>query len=119
PIDTIVLPQYEVHDIRAVIAMPELNKCFGPDQFGRSHDPHARTQHLDARRVLEPCVGHRLETMPRGKDHIEKVLALEDLAEPTLILHLDRVARAAEMGEDAGIIARLAKDIEILGCAPN
>ena len=119
PIDSIVLLEYEVRNVRPVVAMSELNESLGPDQFGRSNHAHRCAEHLDARRVLKPLIGHWRNPVRGGKDQVEEILALEDFAKPTLILDLDRITEILEMVENAGVIARLAKDIEILGRTPD
>src|SRR5262249_58821420 len=45
------------------------------------------------------------------------MLAAEDLGDPTLVLDLDRVTQTLEAFEDAGVVARLANNVEVLGCA--
>jgi hypothetical protein len=71
----------------------------------------------DSRRVLEPLIGHGDDAMPGGKDHVEEILALEDLAEPALVLDLDDVTETLEVIEDTRVVARLAQDVEVLGRA--
>jgi hypothetical protein len=117
PIDLLMLPEDEVGDIRTVIAMPKLNEGLGPDQLRRRDHAHRRAKHLDAWRAFEPLIGHGNHAVPRGEDHVKKVFALEDLAEPTLVLDLDGVTETSEVAEDTRIIARLAEDIEVLGRA--
>src|SRR5919197_45223 len=115
PIDAIVLLEDEVNDVGAVVAMPQLDKGLGPDQLGRRDHAHRYAEHLDARGVLEPFIAHRQAAAPGGKDHVEEVLAAEDLGEPTLVLDLDGIAEALEAFDDARVIARLAEDVEVLG----
>jgi hypothetical protein len=102
PIDSIMLLEYEVRNIRPVVAVSELNESLGPDQFGRSNHAHRCAEHLDARRVLKPLIGHGRNPVPRGKDQVEEMLALENFTKPTLVLDLDRVTEVFEMIEDAG-----------------
>jgi hypothetical protein len=119
PIDSIMLLEYEVRNVRPVVTMSELNESLGPDQFGRSNHAHRRAEHFDARRVLKPLIGHGSNPVPGGKDHVEEMLALENFAKPTLVLDLDRITEVLEMIEDGGIIARFTKDVEILGRSPD
>ena len=117
PVDLIVLLENEMRDIRAVVTVPQLDEGLGPDQLRRSDDAHRRTEHLDARRGFEPLVCHGSHAMPEREDHIEKVLVLEDLAEPAFVLDCDGVSEVAEVVENAGLVSRLAHDIEIFGRA--
>src|SRR5262245_60938942 len=117
PIDPLVLLEYQMHDVRAVVAMPQLNECFGPDELGRRDHAHWHAEYFDAGRVIEPSIAHRHGAMPGGEDQIEEVLAAENLGDPTLVLDLDRIAEALEVLEDGRAVARLANDVEILGRA--
>src|SRR5439155_23434414 len=80
-------------------------------------DAHRYAEQLDAWRMLEPRIAHGRGAVPGGEDQVEEMLAAEDLGDPTLVLDLDCIAEALEAFEDARVIARLAKDVEVLGCA--
>src|SRR5581483_1694776 len=73
------------------------------------------SEKLHALGVLEPVLVDRQAAMRAGKDDIEIVLAIRDRRQPTLIIDLDLEAQPLEMAEDAGVIPRLAEDIEVLG----
>ena len=117
PIDPLVLLEYQMHDIRAVVAMPQLNEGFGPKELGRRDHAHRHAEYFDARRVIEPSIAHRHGAMPGGEDQVEEMLAAKNLGDPTLVLDLDRIAEALEVLEDGRVVARLAKDVEVLGRA--
>ena len=117
PVDLVVSLQDGVRHVGPVVAVAQLDEALGPDEFGRSHDADRRPEHLDLARVLEPLIADRHGAVRGREDHVEEVLALEDLSEPALVLDLDRIAEALEMRQDAGVVARLAEDVEVLGGA--
>src|SRR6266699_1908379 len=117
PIDPIMLFEYEVHDVRAIVAMSQLDEGLGPNQLGRCDDTHRYAEHLDTRCVLEPLIAHGHNAVPGGEDHVEEMLTAEDFGDPTLVLDLDGITQAFEAIEDARVIARFTKDVEVLGCA--
>ena len=119
PIDLVVRLEDGVRHVRAVIAVAKLDEALRPDELRRSDDAHRRAEHLDLARILEPLVADRHRAVRGGEDHVEEVLALEHLAEPALVLDLDGIAEVLEMREDAGVVARLAEDVEILGRADD
>src|SRR5215469_12344501 len=95
--------------------MPRLDEGLGPDELRGRDELHGYTQDFAARRVCKPRVVDRQVAMPGRKDDVEEVLPLEDLAEPPLVLDLDRVAEVLEALEDAQPVSRLADNVEVLG----
>ena len=91
-----------MRDVGAVVAVAQLDEAFRPDELGRPDDAHGGAEHLDLARVLEPLVADRHGAVRGGEDHVEEVLALVDLAEPALVLDLDRVAEVLEMARMRG-----------------
>ena len=114
PIDPIMLLEHEMDDVGAVVAMAELHESLGPDQFGRRDHLYARAEHLHMQGMVEPLIANRCHAMPRGEDQVEKMLTAEDFTQPTFVFDLNRVAKALEMAEDVGKVARLAEDIQVL-----
>ena len=103
--------------VRAVIAVAQLDEAFRPDEFGRSDDAHGRAEHLDLARALEPLIADGIVPFDEAKITSKKYCALEDLAEPAIVLDLDGVAEVLEMRQDPRVVAGLAEDVEILGRA--
>jgi hypothetical protein len=82
--------------------------------------------------VIETC-GHRPRScrvrtsvvdrdraVRHGEDHVEEMLlVLPDLGDPALVLDVGAVAAGLEEGEDAGVVAGLAEDVQILGRPPD
>src|SRR5262249_28846625 len=87
PIDPIMLLEYKMHDVRTIVAVSQLNEGFGPDEFGRCDNMHRYPEYLNAGCVLKPLIAHRHDAVQGGEDHVEEVLAAEDLGEPTLVLN--------------------------------
>jgi hypothetical protein len=50
---------------------------------------------------------------------VEEMLAAEDFCDPALVLDFNGIAEALEALQDAGVVARLAQDIEVLGGADD
>lgn len=119
PIDLVVSLQDRMHHIGAVIAVAQLDEAFRPDEFRRSDDAHGSAEDLDLAGMFEPGVADRHGAIRGREDHVEEILSLEDLAEPAVVLDLDRVTEILEMREHARVVAGLAEDIEILRRARN
>src|SRR5579883_1370959 len=64
--------------------------------------------------MFEPCVADRHGAVRRAENHVEEMLAPEHLADPAIVLDEDRAAERFEMSEDARVVARLAKYVEVL-----
>src|SRR4051812_163117 len=109
--------QDRVRDIRAVVAMPQLDETFRPDEFCGPEDSHGLAEDFGLPRVGEPFVADRHRRIGRGEDHVEEMRALEDLSKPALVLDFDRVPERLEMRENACEVAGLAEDVEVLGLA--
>src|SRR3546814_10501680 len=54
PVDALMLPQDDVRDVRAVIAVSILDEDLGQDEFGRRGDPHRRAIDFRMGYVAEP-----------------------------------------------------------------
>src|SRR5690606_7735458 len=114
PFDLIMRAQDHVDDVAAVVAMAQLDEALGPEQLGRREDAHLVAVHFYVAGVFEPAVRDRHGPVGPCEYHIEEVASVPDLAEPPVVLHLDFVAPVLEMGENAGVIACLPENVEIL-----
>ncbi len=97
--------------------MAQLDEGFRPDQLCRWNDLYRYAKYFDARRMFEPLIGDGHDAVPRCKDHIEEMVALEYLPKPPLVLDRNGVTEALEVIEDGKIVARLTNNIEVLGGA--
>ena len=70
--------------------------------------------------LAEPAVGHGDGAVGHGEDDVEEMpVVLPDLGDPAFVLDVGAIAALLEIGENAGIVAGLAEDIQVLGRATD
>src|SRR3546814_9390345 len=92
-----------------------LEKHFRQYELRGRGDADGRAIDLDLINLLEQLVGDGDAGGRDVVDDVEEVRADPDLADPALVLDLDHMAARLEEGENAGRVAGLAEDVEILG----
>src|SRR3546814_20431279 len=65
--------------------------------------------------VAEPFLGHGQAGRGDVVYDVEEIAVAPDLADPAFVLEFDPMSQRLEIGQDAGRIARLAEDVQILG----
>lgn len=119
PIDSVMCLQDQVRDVGAVVAVAKLDEGLGQDEFRRRDDRTGGGTDLYQQSIGEPGVGDDHGSVRRGEDDVEEGFPLEDLTQPSIVLDFDGISKRLEMIEDAGVVARLAEDVEILGRPRN
>src|SRR5262245_17228284 len=86
PIDFLVLEQYEMCNIGAVIAATILNENLGPNQIRYGRDLHFVIKESCRSRILEPVVRNGSNHVRRAEYNVDVNFALKDLRNPTLVV---------------------------------
>src|SRR4030095_4157998 len=88
PIDFLMLDQYEMGNIGAIVALAVLNEDLGPDQVCNRGNLHFAIEEFGVMGVFEPIIGNWGNKIGRTKDEIDVQFPFEDFRDPTLVLHL-------------------------------
>ena len=93
PVDLLVLEQYQVSNIGAIVTFTVLNEHFRPDQICDGGNPDLVVEEFCGFGILEPIAGNRSHEVGRSKNEIHVRLPFEDFRNPAFVKDLRPVAQ--------------------------